>query len=283
MLQISHLYIYPIKSLSGIEVNEALITEKGFEHDRRWMLVDENNRFISQRELAGMTQLQPAITNEGLLVTHKTKLDSIVIPFKSPGQNRVMVTIWDDRCMAEFVSDEADAWFTSALGVNCRLVYMPDESKRIVDPNYALQNELTSFADAYPFLMIGQTSLNDLNNRLIETIPINRFRPNIVFTGGTPYQEDSMASVSIRGIIFSGVKLCARCVMITIDQDKGTGGKEPSKTLATYRQKNKKLYFGQNMLCKGGGIIKVGDELKVLSIHQDERFVINPANEIFET
>jgi len=283
MLQISHLYIYPIKSLSGIEVDEALITEKGFEYDRRWMLVDENNRFISQRELAQMTQLQPAITNEGLLVTHKTKLESIFIPFKSSGRSRVMVTIWDDSCMAEFVSDEADEWLTGMLGMNCRLVYMPEESKRLVDQNYARENEVTSFADAYPFLMIGQASLDDLNNRLAEILPLNRFRPNIVFTGGTPYQEDSMAGISIGGILFSGVKLCARCVIITIDQDKGTGGKEPLKTLATYRQKNKKLYFGQNMLCKGEGSIKVGDELKVISTHHDDRFRINPASEIFET
>lgn len=275
MLQISHLYIYPIKSLSGIAVNEALITEKGFAYDRRWMLVDENNRFISQRELAGMTQLQPAITSEGLIVTHKTKLNSIVIPLKSSqSKDPVTVTIWDDSCMAEFVSDEADDWFTEALGVNCRLVYMPDESKRLVDQNYARENEVTSFADAYPFLMIGQASLDDLNNRLAEVLPINRFRPNIVFSGGTPYQEDSMADISIGEIIFCGVKLCARCVMITIDQDNGTGGKEPSKTLATYRQKNKKLYFGQNMLCKGEGGVKVGDELKVISTHNDERFTI---------
>jgi uncharacterized protein YcbX len=120
---------------------------------------------------------------------------------------------------------------------------------------------MASFSDGVPFLLIGRSSLDDLNNRLKDPLPINRFRPNIVFTGGQPYQEDIIDSFTINNIAFNGVKLCARCVMITIDQNNASGSKEPTKTLASYRLKNKKIYFGQNLIHSGTGQISVGDEL----------------------
>ncbi len=275
MLQISGLYIYPIKSLPGIAVNEARVTEKGFEHDRRWMLVDENNLFISQREAPQMTQLLVAIEYDGLRIEHKLKGNSITIPFGIPSPDQqVMVTVWDDTCKALYVSDEADEWFTAMLEINCRLVYMPDDSMRIVDQRYAHGDMVTSFADAYPFMMIGQASLDDLNSRLTEALPMDRFRPNIVFTGGEAFEEDLLADFTIRNIHFYGVKLCARCIITTINQNNGVKGKEPLKTLASYRAKNNKIYFGQNLVHKGDGVIAVGDLLHALSLNQDERFMI---------
>ncbi|MDF2432255.1 MAG: uncharacterized protein JWP44_1886 [Mucilaginibacter sp.] len=280
MLKVSQLFVYPIKSLPGIAVNEASVTEKGFEHDRRWMLVDANNRFISQREAPQMTQLLVSIEDIGLRITHRTNDKSITIPFGSISLGRGKFTVWDDTCTGEYVSDEADKWFTNVLGLNCRLVYMPDDnSKRKVDPNYAPENTVTSFSDAYPFLIIGQSSLDDLNSRLPEPLPIDRFRPNIVFTGGEPFEEDLMESFSIAGINFYGVKLCARCVIITINQNSGSKGKEPIKTLASYRSKNNKIYFGQNLVHEGNGKITVGDELHVKSLHKEERFIIPECTE----
>jgi len=276
MLKVSELYIYPIKSLAGIPVKKALVTSRGFEHDRRWLLVDENNSFITQREYFQMALLQVTIENDGLRVTHKVNGKSLTIPFYTPGieYEKAMVTIWDDTCLAEFVNAEADKWFTGILGIKCRLVYMPDSTLRIVDQRYAHEDSITSFADAYPFLLIGQGSLDDLNSKLVEQLPMNRFRPSIVFTGGEAFSEDLYGHFTINNIDFYGVKLCARCVMTTVNQDTAIKGKEPLKTLAKYRFKNNKILFGQNLIHEGSGEISIGDELVVLQENVEERFLI---------
>lgn len=278
MYLISQLYIYPIKSLGGIGVNSAIVTSRGFQHDRRWLLVDENNSFLTQRVFPQMALLKVEIEVDGLRVAHKTKGDTIKIPFTAHlYKAKAEVTIWDDTCTAQFVSDEADRWFSTMLGIKCRLVYMPDDTERRVDQNYARGQDITSFSDAYPFLIIGQASFDELNGRLEEALPVNRFRPSIVFTGGKPFEEDLMGSFTIGGITFHGVKLCARCVLTTIDQEKGTKKKEPLKTLATYRQKNNKILFGQNLIHDGRGEIAVGDSLNVLQWNTDDRFIVTPA------
>jgi len=142
---------------------------------------------------------------------------------------------------------------------------MPDNTQRRVDGRYAHNKEITSFSDGYPLMLIGQASLDDLNSRLQSPLPMNRFRPNIVFTGGDPFLEDSMKQFEINGVRFFGVKLCARCVITTIDQQTTEKAKEPLKTLSTYRSKNNKIYFGQNLLFHGSGTISIGD---AITIHQ---------------
>lgn len=273
MLQISELYIYPIKSLGGIKVNQALVTDRGFEYDRRWMLIDEHNRFLSQREIAKMALLKVSILNDGLRVTNIADHTSITIPFV-PLAKFIEVIIWDDTCTAQLVNKEADKWFTDTLGQKCRLVYMPDSTERLTDPRYSPADSLTSFSDAYPFMIMGQASLDDLNNRLETPIPINRFRPGIVFTGGRPYQEDLMDRFTINDIVFNGVKLCARCNIPTIDQNTASKGKEPLKTLATYRSKSNNIYLGQNLIHSGLGMLTVGDQLHIATLHQEERFIV---------
>ncbi|MDB5029811.1 MOSC N-terminal beta barrel domain-containing protein [Mucilaginibacter sp.] len=274
MLRISELYIYPIKSMAGIKVDQALITDRGFEYDRRWMLIDAYNRFISQREVAMLALLNVSISTSFLMVEHSLNHTLINIPLIPVKQQFIAVTIWDDTCIAQLVSDEADNWFTNILGINCRLVYMPDNTKRFTDPRYTNKDSITSFSDAYPFLIIGQSSLNDLNKRLSNAVPMNRFRPNIVFTGGEPYQEDIMNSITINNVNFNGVKLCARCNIIAINQSDASSSKEPAKTLASYRTKNNKIYFGQNLIHTGTGNIAVGDELLVSTVHNEDRFII---------
>ena len=223
----------------------------------------------------GHALLQPIIENNELKITHKLNNQSFSIAIDAlPAAGPAIVTIWDDTCEAEFVSDEADQWFSTILGLKCRLVYMPDETRRIVDQRYAPENAVTSFSDAYPFLIIGQASLDDLNNQLAEPLPMNRFRPNIVFTGGGPYDEDLYNHFKICGIDFYGVKLCARCVMTTIEQETAKKGKEPLKKLASYRFKNNKILFGQNLIHQGDGEIAVGDALVVLTNHNEERFLV---------
>ncbi|MEO6327461.1 MAG: MOSC N-terminal beta barrel domain-containing protein [Ginsengibacter sp.] len=266
MLSVSELYIYPIKSLGGIALDTAMVTNRGLQHDRRYMLVDENNIFFTQREYPAMAFLRTAIEDDDLLVYHKDamseKLELHVAP--EPTGTTTTVKIWDDWCEGEYISERADDWFSDKLGISCRLVYMPDSTKRKVDPLRALNDDITSFTDGYPIMMLGQSSLDDLNGRLIEQLPMNRFRPNIVYTGGQPFEEDVMEHFSINNINFFGVKPCARCPIPTTNQETGVRGKEPLKTLSQYRVANNKVLFGQHVLCAGTGIISVGDSINVL-------------------
>ncbi|SEM57795.1 hypothetical protein SAMN05192574_10148 [Mucilaginibacter gossypiicola] len=273
MLQVSELYIYPIKSLGGIAVQSAVVTSRGLEHDRRWMLVNEHGHFITQREFPQMALLKPTVETDGIAVHHHSS-SSLLIPFHCERRPLHQFAVWDDTCFGQYVSEEFDQWFSDALNMKCRLVYMPDDSEREVDQRYAKPGMITSFADAYPFLLIGQASLDDLNKRMMLPLPMNRFRPNIVFTGGDAYSEDLMNHITIAGITFYGAKLCARCVLTTIDQQTAMKAKEPLKTLASYRMKNNKIMFGQNLVHENTGIISVGDELSVLSSHTEERFIV---------
>lgn len=265
MLSISHLYVYPIKSLGGFEISSAKLTDRGFEHDLRWMLVDEQHQFLTQRDFPQMALLRTAIQANELTVYEKgNEMDKIHVNLYPTGSNMIRVQVWDDMCEAIELSDEVDQWFSQKLNRVCKLVYMPDDSKRKVDADYAKADELTGFSDAFPVLMIGQASLDDLNSRLETPVPMNRFRPNIVFTGGSPFEEDTMKHFQINGIDLYAVKPCARCVVTTTDQETGIIAKEPLKTLSTYRTGNNKVYFGQNILYRNEGMIKVGDELKVV-------------------
>jgi uncharacterized protein YcbX len=264
MLTVSELYIYPIKSLGGIALNSATLTDRGFEHDRRWMLVDENNQFLSQREVNAMALLKVQVTEQGLLIQNSSVPGAeLLVPFQPATTETIMVTVWSSHCRAQRVSDVADAWFSKQLGLACKLVYMPDSTRRYVDSRYAHNKEITSFSDAYPLLLISQASLDELNSRLSAPLPMNRFRPNIVFKGGTPYLEDSMKHFEINGITLFGVKPCSRCVITTINQQTAEKGKEPLKTLSSYRMKYNKTYFGQNLLHAGTGVITIGDVITI--------------------
>lgn len=274
MLHISELYIYPIKSLGGIALSSAIVTDRGFQYDRRWMLVDEQNRFLTQREHPQMALIKVQLEGDGLLLTHPTK-GLVKVPFNQPGQQEQAIVVWDDTCMGVFVDEGLDGWFSDALGINCRLVYMPETTQRQVDLRYAPNGIITSFADGYPFLLIGKASLDELNYRLEEPLPMNRFRPNIVFTGGTPFEEDCINHMRIAAIDFYGVKLCSRCVMTTINQQTAQKSKEPLKTLASYRLKDKKILFGQNLIHQGTGIVQVGDVIDVLTYHTEDRFIVS--------
>lgn len=264
-LYLQDIYIYPIKSLGGISVHNAEVQERGLKYDRRWMLVDKEGNFLSQRTYPQMAMLQVTITDTGLLVSHKNnQLAPLAIPFEQTTNKHVIVNIWDDTCPAIEVSPQADAWFTDALQMTARLVYMPLTTKRLVDPDYASNLETVSFADAYPFLIIGQSSLDDLNNRLNAPVLMNRFRPNFVFSGGTPYCEDGFVNFNIGEVGFKGVKLCARCVLTTVEQETAFKGSEPLKTLSTYRVIKNKVIFGQNLLALNSGLVQVGDKLELL-------------------
>jgi uncharacterized protein YcbX len=230
------------------------------------MLVDAQNQFITQRKLAKMALLKVSIEQNGLLVTAPDMLP-LQVPFVPQTDVLLKVTVWDDTCRAVMVSNEANQWFSKALQKECKLVYMPDDALRPVDERYAKNNEIVNFADAYPFLLIGEGSLSDLNSRLLQPVPMNRFRPNLVINTTEPYAEDNWQSVSIGSATFRLVKPCARCILTTIDQQTGIAGKEPLKTLSSYRTFNNKVLFGQNVLAEKalGKIIHSGSSVTVVN------------------
>ncbi len=241
------------------------VTDRGFENDRRWMLVDENNVFLTQRKLAAMALLSVKITPNGLYVYHTINGNSITIDRQTGGKQKVNAQIWDDECEVQLTEPAIDEWFSDMLSARCRLVYMPDTTKRAVDEAYRINSDITSLSDGYPVLIIGQQSINDLNRRLITPVPMNRFRPNIVFTGGHPYIEDDFKAFTINDVGFMGVKLCGRCLVTTIDQKTGHKSAEPLKTLSSYRTFSNKINFGQNLLLKGRGTVSVGQTIEIES------------------
>ena len=267
MLTLTDLYLYPIKSLGGIRLAEAVVEARGLRHDRRWLLVDEQNRFMTQRTDATLALLSVTIESEELVVRHRARpaLPALRIPLAEPATEPLSVVIWDDTVRALPVSAAADAWFTAALARPVRLVYMPDTTQRAVEPDRAPADAIVGFADAYPFLIIGQAALDELNARLSAAaqapVPMDRFRPNFVFSGGPAHLEDDWRDFQIGAVAFRGVKPCARCVVTTIDQQTALAGKEPLRILSTYRRDGAKVLFGQNVVPRGTGVVRVGDRV----------------------
>lgn len=254
--QISGIWIYPVKSLGGIRMSSAKVLPKGLEHDRRWMLVDEQQRFMTQRDYPAMALFRLEYANSGFNIQYDG--DNIQLPFEATSYE-ITATIWNDTVRVLEVSPQLSEWFSKKLGTNCKLVAFPETNQRNIDTKYAHNNEQVSLADGYPVLIIGLASLDDLNRRLDKPVPMDRFRPNLVFTGGEPYEEDSWKGFSIGNCRMAGIKPCGRCTIPTVDQQTGQKGTEPLATLSVYRRQNNKVLFGQNLVPLSGGIISEGD------------------------
>jgi uncharacterized protein YcbX len=265
-MYISEINIYPVKSLKGISLESAVVEDRGLRFDRRWMLVDENRQFITQREVPRMATVKIEVTGDGLNASGNGT--SIAIPSEPATGERENVQVWGSSVKAEFYPQEINRWFTDALGVDCSLVSMPETTRRVVSPDHAVRKfvDTVSFADGYPFLLIGEGSLEDLNSRLESRVPMNRFRPNLVVSGSEAFAEDSWKRIRVGTVEFHVVKPSARCVLTTVDQVTGEKtGKEPLKTLSEYRTSNGKVLFGQNLIADtAGGTVRVGDRVEVI-------------------
>ncbi|MDP4263589.1 MAG: MOSC domain-containing protein [Bacteroidota bacterium] len=257
-LTVSEIWIYPVKSLGGIRVHTAKVLPKGLAYDRRWMLIDSHNKFMTQRIYPEMALFKLSYDSGDFFIRHSGQ--SIHLPFSS-GNNTLSAEIWNDRAEVHEVSRQHSAWFSKILGMDCRLVSFPENNSRPVDPVFSINNNHVSLADAYPLLVIGQSSLDDLNRRLEEPLPINRFRPNIVFSGGEPYEEDNWKNFRIGQNRFAAVKSCSRCILTTVNQDTGKKGMEPLATLSAYRMRDNKVYFGQNLIPLDHTEIMEGNEI----------------------
>ena len=262
-IKLKSIHIYPIKSLKGIELSSSEVERRGLKYDRRWMLVDEQGRFISQREYHQLALLKTSINQDILTVTDLTgSQDPLTFEMSEPDSEPIEVSVWDDQCLAKPLDQEVNEWFSRFMGKSVRLVYMHDTSERKADPRYATStDDIVSFADGYPILIISQASLDQLSEKAGEHIPAERFRANLIIDGVVAHAEDDLKNIEINGVELAGVKPCARCVMITIDQNTGEKGKEPLQTLSTYRKAGHKILFGYNFIPTRLGNIEVGDAL----------------------
>jgi len=259
-LRLSEIWIYPIKSLGGIQLDRAKVMEKGLQHDRRWMLVDEHDVFMTQRVLPLMALFKLRMENEKFEI--KFGAESVELPVSASG-NFMEAKVWNDTVSVQEVDTEISQWFSDTLKSSCKLVSFPEDKPRRVDENFSVSNEQVSLADAYPFLIIGQHSLDELNARLANPVPMNRFRPNFVFAGGEAHEEDTWRNFTIGLNQFIGVKPCSRCVLTTVDQVTAEKGDEPLRTLAAYRRSGNKIYFGQNLLAVDHHEVNVGDVISI--------------------
>lgn len=266
VLHLDQIWIYPIKSLGGMSVPSATVMEKGLKNDRRWMLVDEHHRFLTQREYPQMALFQVSLNHQRLHILHRKNGASIEFGASPATGAELKAAIWNDEVTTLEPLPAVSAWFADQLNMNCKLVHFPESNPRPVDADYATNHEHVSLADAYPFLVIGQASLDDLNTRLSSPVPMQRFRPNFVFTGGKPYEEDQWRDFLIGEINFTGVKNCARCTLTTVDTETGQKGKEPLATLSKYRSQGNKILFGQNAVARSTGIVRVNDPITVYPI-----------------
>ncbi len=261
---LSEINIYPIKSTKGISLQTAEVERRGIRFDRRWMVVDHNGMFLSQRDTPRLALISTKIDSDVLHVSAEN-MPVLELRMKPNSSEILQVQVHDDITKGMSAGEEARQWFSDFLGVSCRVVFMAEEIIRPVDADYARDGDIVSFADAFPLLLISQPSLDDLNSRLEMPVPMNRFRPNLVINGCEAYEEDRWKRIRIGGTIFQLVKPCARCVTTTVDQATGVQGKEPLATLSQYRNAGGKVLFGQNVIPEKEGVVHCGDTIKVLS------------------
>lgn len=259
MITISELFIYPIKSCAGTAVDSYELDRFGPKHDRRWMLVDEQGVLITQREVARMALIKPTLTESGLHISYKDQSINADTPIAGTSK---AVQVWADRVQAYDAGKEAADFFSNVLQRTAHLVWMPETTERQVNHSNANAGETVGFADAFPLLLISQASLDDLNSKLDQPVPMNRFRPNIVVQGCETFAEDSWSSLIADGCELKVVEPCSRCVMPSIDQATAEKNSAILRVLASYRRgEDGKTYFGQNLLYQGSARLSVGQSI----------------------
>jgi uncharacterized protein YcbX len=264
-MHVASLHIHPLKSCAQVDVDALDITTLGPAGDRRWLVVDADDRFVTARQRAEMVGIHALPHVDGLGLAAPGTAD-LHVPFPGADGARRRVTIWRDEVDAADAGDEAASWLTRYLGATARLVYMDAAAHRAVDPDYARPGDEVAFADAYPLLVISQAALDGLNARLAAPVPMVRFRPNIVVAGSAPHAEDGWRRVRIGAVEFEAAKPCTRCVFTTIDPATLTrdAGGEPLRTLTTYRRTPAGVTFGMNLIPRGRGTVRLGDAVVAL-------------------
>jgi uncharacterized protein YcbX len=261
-VHVSRLFVYPVKSCAPVEVSSARLDVRGFVHDRRFMVVDGSDRFLSMREEVGLGRVRAEIAGDRLRL-EAPGVGATQIDTRFQGATRT-VRIWDDECEA-MEEPRASEWYSEALGRRVRFVRMADGFARRVSEEHAGPGHEVGFADAFPLLIISEASLAALNARLLTPVPMERFRPNIVVAGCAPFSEDGFARFAVADIPMRAVKSCSRCVITTTDPATGQRAAEPMRTLASFRTVGGKVMFGQNVVHEALGTIRRSDAVRVLT------------------
>jgi uncharacterized protein len=266
-VQLASIHVYPLKGGRGVDLPSSLVEPWGLAGDRRWLLVDEEFRFMSQREHAGMARLVVTIEPGAGIAVSSAGHAPLRVAVPGPSAEMLKVTVWRSTVLAAAAGPEADAWFSAYLGQPVQLVYLDDPTRRAVDPEFGAEGDVVSFADGYPLLLTNTGSLDQLGEWLSaagdQPVPMNRFRPNVVVTGSAPWAEDRWRRVRIGSVSFRVAKPCGRCVVTTTDQVTGERGGQPLKMLAARRRFGKSLVFGQNIIPDSPGLIRVGDSVEI--------------------
>jgi uncharacterized protein YcbX len=263
---ITAIHIYPIKSMGGISLTEAEVGMRGLQHDRRYMLVSPEGRFLTQRQTPelGRFHLQYNTDQTGFIVTFQG--DTLAIPLSLDPKNNATreANVWDDSVEVLSAPSHINQWFSQKLQRDVSLVYQPDDANRPIPDEHQPNHQSThhvSLADGYPILVISEASLSLLNQKIQHSSPqtkpmsLLRFRPNVVLSHLEPHQEDSLGTFQLGTATFHIAKPCSRCILTTIDPITLERGDEPLRTLSTYRKENNKILFGANALCLKPGKI----------------------------
>ncbi len=268
-MHISALYHFPVKSLQGHKSKSLPLDQFGAVNDRRWMLVDADNQFVTQRRLRAMAQLKATVITDGVRLENP---EGERIEIRQPGTEAQVntVRVWDDDVQARDAGDDAAHWLSEQLQSPVRLVAMGDEFRRPLQA--PRQDRQVGFADAAPLLIISQESLDDLNSRLSDPVSMLRFRPNLVVSGGEPFAEDQWKTLTVHThdgpLVLDCTHPCARCAIPGLHPFTGRAHKEPLRTLAQYRRwEDGQIYFGMNLAPAFGGqkpqTIHLGDKVTV--------------------
>ena len=259
-MRVASLHVYPVKSCRGITLLSSDVLVSGLRHDRRFMIVQPNGRFITQREHQDMALIETRIDAHGLFLA--TPGGEAKVPLEPEGE-RMKVEIWSESHKAVVVSGDVNELLSEHLKADCVLVYMPKDLRRQVDRRYANKGDITGFSDGFPILLTTTASLDDLNARLETPVPMNRFRANVVVEGASDaFDEEKHDVVEVGSITMRMPKRCSRCPIITTDQRTGEVSREPLRTLAKYRTSHRRVYFGQNCIPDAEGILQVGDVVR---------------------
>ena len=261
MAAIKAIYRYPVKSLGGESLESASVLNYGIEFDRNWMIIDENNDFVTQREMPRLTQFSAFIREGQLSIRDNADGDIISIPVGLKGDKEVSTAVWRSKVVAQSTDSVVDDWLSTKIGAKLRLVTVGQSFSR--KKRFESNNFPVRFADGYPLLILGQASVDALNQKLETPVEADRFRTNILLEDCGPHTEDIAKSFYNENISFIKVKQCRRCIMVNTNQKTGEVLKEPLKTLTEYRKVGRDIMFGVNVFAEAEGDIKRGDKLEI--------------------
>jgi uncharacterized protein YcbX len=264
---LASVHIYPLKGCRAVDLDETVVEPWGLAGDRRWLLVDADCQFMTQRKHPALARLVVRYGPGADITASADGCLPLRVPAPGGSAELVKVTVWGSTVLAAAAGPEADAWFSAFLGEPVRLVWLDDPTRRAVDPEYGAGGDVVSFADGYPLLLTSTGSLDQLNEWLTAAgdppVPMNRFRPNVVVSGFEPWAEDRWRRIRIGPVWFRVAKPCGRCVVTTTDQATGQRGSQPLRMLAARRRFGKNLVFGQNIIPDTRGLIRVGHPVEI--------------------